>query len=61
MSKTIRVSLHRSMIGRPQRHRNILKTMKLTKINRVIEFKDSFAIRGMIKKVSHLILVEEDV
>ncbi|MDL1963645.1 MAG: 50S ribosomal protein L30 [Deltaproteobacteria bacterium] len=59
MSDKLKVTLVKSMIGRPEKHRKILRSMGLTKINRAIEFKDSPSIRGMINKVSHLVKAEE--
>ena len=44
-----------------QRHRKILHSMGLTKINRTHEYKDTPYIRGMINKVSHLVRTEENI
>ncbi len=59
MSKVLKVSLIKSWIGRPRKHRKILESMKLTKLNRTVEFNDSPSTRGMINKVSHLVALEE--
>ncbi len=59
MAQKLKVTLIKSMIGRPEKHRKILKAMKLTKLNRTVEFGDSPSIRGMVNKVSHLLSVEE--
>lgn len=60
MSGKLKVTLVKSMIGRPEKHRRILRSMGLTKINRAVEFeKDTPSIRGMINKVSYLVKVEE--
>ena len=59
MSETIRVTLVRSMIGRPEKHRRVLRGMGLTKLNRTVELEDTAAIRGMVNTVSHLVKVEE--
>jgi large subunit ribosomal protein L30 len=47
------------MIGRPERHRRVLRGMGLTRINKTVELEDTPAIRGMIHKVSHLVKAEE--
>ncbi len=47
------------MIGRPEKHRKVLKGMGLTKMNRTVELKDTTATRGMIHKVRHLVAAEE--
>lgn len=59
MASTVKVTLIKSMIGRPEKHRKTLRAMKLTRIGRTVERKDTPAFRGMINKVSHLVKVEE--
>jgi large subunit ribosomal protein L30 len=59
MAKVVNVKLIKSMIGRPKKHRNVLRGMGLTKVNKRVELKDTPSIRGMIQKVSHLVSVEE--
>jgi large subunit ribosomal protein L30 len=61
MSGTLKVTLVRSMIGRPEKHRKVLRGMGLTKMNRTVELKDTASIRGMINAVSHLVNVEEKI
>jgi large subunit ribosomal protein L30 len=61
MSGLLKITLVKSMIGRPEKHRKVLRGMGLTKMNRTIELEDSPSIRGMIKKVSHLVKAEEKV
>ena len=59
MSETIKVKLVRSMIGRPEKQRKVLRGMGLTRVNKTVELKDTPEIRGMIKKVTHLVSTEE--
>jgi len=59
MAETLKVTLVRSMIGRPEKHRKVLRGMGLTKVNRTVELIDTPAIRGMINTVSHLVKTEE--
>jgi large subunit ribosomal protein L30 len=59
MSGMLKVTLVKSMIGRPEKHRKVLRGMGLTKINRTVELKDTPSIRGMVHAVSHLVKVEE--
>ena len=61
MAGSVRVKLVRSMIGRPEKHRKVLRGMGLTRLNKTVEFKDTPEIRGMINKVSHLVSTEEKV
>ncbi len=59
MAGMLKVTLVRSMIGRPEKHRQVLRGMGLTRINKTVELEDTPAIRGMIHKVSHLMKAEE--
>jgi large subunit ribosomal protein L30 len=59
MAETIKVKLVRSMIGRPGKQRKVLRGMGLTRLNKTVELKDTPEIRGMIKKVTHLVSTEE--
>ncbi len=59
MSETLRITLVKSMIGRPEKHRKVLRGMGLTKMNRTVELEDTPAVRGMVQKVSHLVTAEE--
>ncbi|MGJ7922999.1 50S ribosomal protein L30 [Neobacillus sp. LXY-4] len=59
MAKTIEITLTRSLIGRPQDQRETVKALGLRKVNQTVEQQDNPAIRGMIKKVAHLITVKE--
>jgi large subunit ribosomal protein L30 len=58
MSK-IRVTQVRSMIGRPENQKRTLAALGLGKINRSIEIEVNPALIGMIRKVDHLVKVEE--
>ena len=59
MAKEIRIRLVRSGIGRPRKHRLILKGLGLKRLNQVVTREDTGAVRGMIRKVSHLVDVSE--
>ena len=59
MNGMLKITLVKSMIGRPEKHRKVLRGMGLTKINRAVELKDTPSIRGMVHAVSHLVKVEE--
>ncbi len=47
------------MIGRPEKHRKVLRGMGLTKVNKTVQLVDTPQTRGMIQKVSHLVEAEE--
>ena len=61
MAGSVKVKLIRSMIGRPEKHRKVLRGMGLTRLNKTVEFKDTPEIRGMINKVPPLVNTEEKV
>ncbi len=61
MSGTLKVTLVKSMIGRPEKHRKVLRGMGLTKLNKTVELENTSSIRGMIKIVSHLVRAEEKI
>jgi len=61
MAGTLKITLVKSMIGRPEKHRRVLRGMGLTKINRSVELKNTASIRGMVNAVSHLVNVEEKI
>jgi large subunit ribosomal protein L30 len=58
MQQMITVRLVRSMIGRPEKHRAVLRGMGLTKLQQVVTLPDTPQIRGMINKVKHLVRLE---
>ncbi|KGK75662.1 50S ribosomal protein L30, partial [Enterococcus faecium] len=55
----LKVTLKRSIIGRPQNQRDTVKALGLTKINSSVVKPSNEAIKGMINTVSHLVDVEE--
>jgi len=61
MSRILRVTLVKSEIGRPEKHRKVLRGIGLKKLNKTVELEDTPSIRGMISKVSHLVKAEEKI
>jgi large subunit ribosomal protein L30 len=57
--KMIEITLIRSGITRPETQQRTLQGMGLTRMHRTVRLKDTPAIRGMIRKVSHLVKVAE--
>ncbi len=58
--KTVKVTQTGSPIGRPKDQRATLIGLGLNKLNRTRELEDTPAVRGMIRKVSHLVRVEDE-
>ena len=61
MAGILKVTLVKSMIGRPEKHRRVLRGIGLTKLNKTVELKDIPSIRGMINQVSHLVKAEDKI
>jgi len=59
MSKILRITLKKSMIGRPEKHRRVVRSLGLRKLNKTVALEETPTIRGMIRKVSHMLEVEE--
>ena len=59
MARKMKVTLVKSMIGRPEKHRKILRGMGLTKIGKSVVLDDTASNRGMVNKVSHLLSEEK--
>jgi large subunit ribosomal protein L30 len=55
----LRITQVRSEIGQTQRHRGTLRALGLGKIGRTTEHEESPQLAGMLRKVSHLVRVEE--
>ena len=57
--KRLRVRQVKSVIGYDRKQRTTLKGLGLRRMHHEVELLDTPAIRGMIRKVSHLVSVEE--
>jgi len=58
-AKTLKVRQTGSPIRRPQDQRATLVGLGLNKIGKIRELEDTPAVRGMIRKVSHLVEIVE--
>ncbi len=58
-TKNIKVILKKSLIGSTKRQRECVKGLGLKRLNSSSVLKDTPEVRGMIRKVSHLVSVEE--
>ena len=59
-SGRVRIKQVRSAIGYTERQRATLRGLGVRRLHRVVELEDTPAIRGMLNKVSHLVVVLED-
>jgi large subunit ribosomal protein L30 len=55
----IRITQTRSQIGQSEKHRGTLRALGLGKIGRSAEHQESPQLAGMLRKVRHLIKVED--
>jgi large subunit ribosomal protein L30 len=54
----VRITQVRSQIGESERHRGTLRALGLGKIGRTVEHDDGPVLAGMLRKVRHLVRVE---
>ena len=54
----VRITQVRSQIGQSERHRGTLRALGLGKIGRSVEHDESPVLTGMLRKVRHLVKVE---
>jgi len=59
MAKKLRITQVRSAIGRQFDQKGTLKALGIRKLNQTVIKDDVPQIRGMIRKISHLVVVEE--
>lgn len=52
---TIKIKQIRSRVGRPVDQKRTLDSLGLKKMNKVVEHEDTPSLRGMIRKVHHLV------
>ncbi len=58
-SGQIQLKWVRSMICTPVKHRLVVKGLGFTRLNQVIVRPDTAAIRGMVKKIPHMVAIVE--
>ena len=55
----VRITQTRSQIGQSGRHRGTLRALGLGKIGRSVEHDQSPVLAGMLRKVQHLVKIED--
>lgn len=58
MSGMLKITLVKSTICVPKKHRDVVAGLGLSKLNKAVQRPDSPEIRGMINKIAHLLIVE---
>ena len=56
-TKKVKIQWYRSAIAAPEKHKVIVRSLGLTRLNQVVERPDTPAIRGMVAKIPHLLRI----
>ncbi|MGA2601029.1 MAG: 50S ribosomal protein L30 [Bryobacteraceae bacterium] len=56
----IKIKLIRSPICTPEKHKSIVRSLGLKKMNRIVERPDTPVFRGMVAKIPHLLAIVKD-
>jgi len=57
--KTLLLQYYRSQICTPVKHKLVVKGLGFTRLQQIVEREDSPSIRGMVKKIPHLVRIVE--
>ena len=55
----IRIQYYRSFIAAPKTHKQMVRSLGLTKLNQVVERPDNASMRGAVAKIPHLLRIVE--
>jgi large subunit ribosomal protein L30 len=55
----LKIKMIGSMIGCPDKQRQTVRGLGLRRIHQVVEREDTPAVRGMVKKIPHLVAIVE--
>lgn len=56
---TIRIEYYRSQICTPVKHKLVVKGLGFTRLKQVVEREDTPSVRGMVRKIPHLVRIVE--
>jgi large subunit ribosomal protein L30 len=56
---TIRIQYYRSFIATPKTHKQMVRSLGLTKLNQIVERPDNASMRGAVAKIPHLLRIIE--
>jgi len=57
--QVIRIQYYRSFIATPKKHKQIVRSVGLTKLNQIVERPDTPSMRGVVAKLPHLLRIIE--
>ena len=55
----IRIQYYRSFIAAPKTHKQMVRSLGLTKLNQIVERPDTDSMRGAVAKIPHLLRILE--
>lgn len=55
----IRIQYYRSFIATPKTHKQMVRSLGLTKLNQIVERPDNDSTRGAVAKIPHLLRIVE--
>jgi len=58
-AKKITIKLVHSVIGYSEKHKGTIRALGLRRVNQSVEHEDGPVLQGMLRKVNHLVQVEE--
>lgn len=53
----IRIQYYRSFIATPKTHKQMVRSLGLTKLNQIVERPDTASMRGAVAKIPHLLRI----
>ncbi|MGI6204901.1 MAG: 50S ribosomal protein L30 [Anaerovoracaceae bacterium] len=59
MAKKVKVTLTRSTIGATPKQKKVVEALGLKKMHQTVELVDNEMTRGAVRKVEHLVTIEE--
>jgi large subunit ribosomal protein L30 len=54
---TIQIQYYRSFIATPKTHKQMVRSLGLTKLNQIVERPDNPSMRGAVAKIPHLLRI----
>jgi len=55
----VRIQYYRSFIATPKTHKQMVRSLGLTKLNQIVERPDNDSMRGAVAKIPHLLRIVE--
>ncbi len=56
---TLKIQYYKSVIGYSKKQKAMVKSLGLTKLNQIVEKPDDASMRGVVKKIPHILRVVE--